>query len=208
MAFQLWFLRDLIIIVAFTPILFYSLKLLKWWALPLLFALSFLIFIPNTLLTSLLWFSFGGILAITKTTIGYRKSIWGLIFLFFYLIISLYEQIYGGFYFESIQKVLILFGIVGIWFSYDYLVSYDFSLSEKKWLSVFSSFTFFIYLFHEPVLNIVRKLIVILFGKNSIGYLISYLMSPFLFVICMVLVGSYIKKIIPKIYSNLVGGRI
>ena len=209
LAFQLWFLRDLIIIIALTPLLYYFLRLLKWWALPLLFALSYLSITPESFLSSLFWFTLGGIFVFTKTSIEYRKSKWGLIILFLYLIVSLYEQIIGGgSYFESLQKVLILLGIVGIWFCYDTLVCNNFSLKDTKWLSIACSFTLFIYLFHEPTLNIVRKLIVIGIGKSSAGYLISYLISPYLLVFCAIVVGVILKRTIPRIYSNLVGGRI
>lgn len=208
MAFQLWFLRDLIVIIAITPVLFYVLKLFTWWALPVLFALSFISVTPDSLLSSLFWFSTGGVFSITKTLPEIRKSKIGLIILALYLLISLFEQINEDADFEYLQKCTILIGIIGVWFSYDFFVRENSSLKGTSHLSLFCSFTFFIYLYHEPTLNIVRKLIVIVLGKNSIGYLLSYLLSPFVFIVFAVFAGTILKKLIPKTYSGLVGGRI
>lgn len=209
LAFHLWFLRDLLMIVILSPILYYLFKSFKWWTLILLFVMSFFTIINSkSLSTSLLWFSFGSLFSITKTSIDFGRTIWGVVILFFYIIISLYEQIKGGFYFVYIQNILVVIGVVGVWLSYDYFIKRGFSLKENKLLSFYCSFTFFIYLVHEPSLNVVRKMIIIILEKNSIGYLTSYLLSPFIFVFFSVRVGILVKKMFPKIYSNLVGGRI
>jgi hypothetical protein len=90
---------------------------------------------------------------------------------------------------------------------YGVIVPQSFFLSSHKWLAKVCGFTFFIYLFHEPTLNIVRKLIVFVLGKNETGYLVSYLISPWIFVLFAVIVGMALKKYVPKIYSIAVGGR-
>lgn len=207
-AFHLWFIRDLIVIVALTPILYYLFGFLKWWLIPVLFFITLIPIIPASLFSSLFWFSLGAILSLTKANIDYKKSVLGIVILSLYLSFSLLELICGLIIPELALKLLIIFGIFGIWFSYDFMVSNGFSLKEHKWFSIASGFTFFIYLFHEPTLNIVRKVIVIFLGKNSMGYLISYLLSPFIFVLTMVYIGLLLKRFIPKIYFNLVGGRI
>jgi len=207
-AFHLWFIRDLIVIVALTPILYYLLGCLKWWLILMLFALTLISIVPSSLFSSLFWFSLGAIFSLTEANIDYKKSLLGILILSLYLSFSLLELISGFIIPEPILKLLIILGIVGIWFSYDFMVSNGFSLKEHQWFSIASGFTFFIYLFHEPTLNIVRKVIVAFLGKNSMGYLISYLLSPFIFVLTMVYIGLLLKRFIPKIYSNLVGGRI
>jgi hypothetical protein len=147
MAFHLWFIRDLIVIIAFTPLLFYFLKTLKWMAIPLLFVLTFVSIVPALLLSSLFWFASGGVFVLTKTSIDYKKSVWGIIIIALYLILSLLELIFGIHLPDSLQKLFIIIGIVGIWYSYNYFVSNNFSLREHKWLTLFTGFTFFIYLF-------------------------------------------------------------
>lgn len=209
MAFQLWFLRDLIFIVACSPILYYIIKYLRWWALALFFGLSLIPGIEElSIFSSVFWFVSGGILSFTNAPVVFNKTKWGCVVLTIYLFISLFEQIYGGGYFVHFQKILILMGIVGVWLCYDHLVNRKFSLKENKWLTMMCRFSFFIYVFHEPTINIVRKAIVILLGKNSVGYLLSYLLSPIIFSILAIAIGIYLKKLFPKSYSILVGGRI
>ena len=65
-AFQLWFLRDLIIIVALSPVLYYGLKVLKWWFVAILLVLSFT---GLGFLNSTFWFSFGGCVATSSFVI-------------------------------------------------------------------------------------------------------------------------------------------
>ena len=208
MAFQLWFLRDLIVIVAISPIIYFVIKYFRWWASCLFFCLSFVTVIePISLFSSIFWFVLGATLTFTNTPIEFNKTKWGWIILLIYLTISLFEQIYSWFYFSYLQNFLILTGILALWLCYDNIVGQKFSLKENKWLSIICSFTFFIYLFHEPTINIVRKLIVILLGQNSVGYLISYLTSPFIFILLAIVIGIFLKKRIPNFYSILVGGR-
>jgi hypothetical protein len=217
MAFQLWFLRDLIIIIAFTPLLYYFFKYTRFMGFLLIFSFSFVpvnnyitfdSIIPTSLYSSFLWFSFGGVVAVTKSSLTIKKPTIGILVFLIYIFVSILEHYYGFSNFLYFQKLIILSGIIGIWFVYDIVFKPSFNVSNYKWLEIACSFTFFIYLFHEPILNIVRKLIVILLGKNSLGYLISYLFSPILFAFIAILVGLEFRKRFPKIYSNLVGGRV
>lgn len=103
---------------------------------------------------------------------------------------------------------IIMLGIIGIWGLYDALVEKKFYLSHHKWLGIVCHFTFFIYLFHEPTLNVVRKLIVVIIGKNDVGYLVSYLLSPWIFIIVSISVAAFFKRHFVSIYKVCVGYRI
>ena len=70
-----------------------------------------------------------------------------------------------------------------------------------------SSFTFFIYLFHEPTLNIVRKLLIFPLGTSSLGFAINYLISPWVFAMLFIGLGWLLRKYMPKVYGVCVGGR-
>ncbi|MDR1653441.1 MAG: hypothetical protein LBS01_07335 [Prevotellaceae bacterium] len=108
---------------------------------------------------------------------------------------------------DYLQIPIIFLGILALWMLYDNFIPANFLLENHLWMSKICSFTFFIYLFHEPTLNIVRKLIVFVIGKNSMGYLVSYLVSPFIFMIAAVVIATILKKYLPKFYAILVGGR-
>ncbi len=58
-AFQLWFLRDLILIVATAPLWYYALRYLRWVFVAAAFALTYLK-IPHVPVVALFWFSLGG----------------------------------------------------------------------------------------------------------------------------------------------------
>lgn len=97
--------------------------------------------------------------------------------------------------------------VIAIWSIYDYIVNKDYSLKDSKFLFVACQYTFFIYLFHEPTINIFRKIIVAIIGKNSMGYLTSYLLSPWITIITLILIGSFLKKYLTKIYYVCTGNR-
>ena len=108
---------------------------------------------------------------------------------------------------EFVKIPIIILGLISVWGLYDMVLGKDFKLSEHRWLATACQITFFIYLFHEPTLNIVRKLIVVILGKNEYGYLISYLISPWIFTICFVFIGLQFRKYLPKVYNICTGGR-
>jgi hypothetical protein len=62
-------------------------------------------------------------------------------------------------------------------------------------------------LFHEPTLNIVRKVIAFILGKNEMAYLTSYLVSPWIFIVIAVIIGMILKKYVPKLSNIATGGR-
>ena len=108
---------------------------------------------------------------------------------------------------ESFRIPIIIMGIGTLWKAYDMVVDKYFILNGHRWLATACQFTFFIYLFHEPTLNIVRKLIVAVLGKNEIGYLTSYLLSPWIFMICAVFMGMAFRRFLPWVYRVGTGGR-
>lgn len=48
--------------------------------------------------------------------------------------------------------------------------------------------------FHEPTLNIIRKLLIIILGHSSIGFAVNYLISPWIFTLLFIIIGFYFKK--------------
>lgn len=207
-AFQLWFLRDLILIVATSPLWYLCLKHLKWGFVAVVFVLTYFD-VPHVPFYSLFWFVLGGQLTKVKIEMGgngrTKVAIFGL---FLFLIISIIQLFFPDIINWSLLRIpIILLGIIGAWGLYDVVFGKDFSLSRHQWFATACQFTFFIYLFHEPTLNIVRKLIVIVLGKNELGYLTSYLISPWIFTVCAVFAGLLFRKYLPRVYNVCTGGR-
>lgn len=166
--------------------------------------------VPHVPFYSLFWFVLGG--QFTKVKI----ELWGvngvinveLLALCLFIVLSIVELFFPDIVDWSLLRIpIILFGILGSWGLYDVVIKKEFSLSQHKWLGIACQFTFFIYLFHEPTLNIVRKLIVVVLGKNELGYLTSYLISPWIFTVCAVFTGLLFRKYLPRVYDVCTGGR-
>lgn len=209
-AFQLWFLRDLILIVATSPLWYLCLKHLKWGFVAVVFVLTYLD-VPHVPFYSLFWFVLGGQFTKVKVELGRGNGVINaeLLALCLFLVLSIVELFFPEIIDWRLMRIpIILLGIVGAWGLYDAVVGKNFSLSQHQWLATACHFTFFIYLFHEPTLNIVRKLIVVIIGKNAVGYLVSYLLSPWIFIIVSIPVAAFLKKHFVSIYKVCVGYRI
>lgn len=204
-AFQLWFLRDLILIVATSPLWCVLLKHLRWILVVTCFGLTYLHiqFIP---FFALFWFLFGGQLVQVKNKYGGASlTVFTIVVFLFLSVVQLFMP--DMIDWELVKIPIIILGLISIWGIYDMVLGKDFKLSEHRWLATACQFTFFIYLFHEPTLNIVRKLIVVVLGKNELGYLASYLISPWIFTVCAVFAGLLFRKYLPKVYNICTGGR-
>jgi surface polysaccharide O-acyltransferase-like enzyme len=205
-AFQLWFLRDLIILVLLSPIWYLLFKYLKGSWIIIVFILNY--FPVNYFpVYALFWFGLGGALKNIHSYKFNRKTD-GIVLLLLFLIIS-FIQLFSRdlIIWKYLETPIIILGVAAIWFTYDCIVSSKFSLQQHACLLKASSFTFFIYLFHVPALSIIRQLIVFGLGKNEAGYLVSYLTSPWIFMIVALMLGSIFKKYTPGIYGVVVGGR-
>ena len=204
-AFQLWFLRDLILIVATSPIWYLLLKHLRWIFVITSFGLTY-IQLPFVPFFALFWFLLGGQLVQVKN--GYGGASLTMLSIVTFLLLSIVQLFMPDMIgWELVNIPIIILGLISVWGIYDMVLGKDFKLSEHRWLATACQFTFFIYLFHEPTLNIVRKLIIVVLGKHEYGYLISYLIYPWIFTICFVIIGLQFRKYLPKVYHVCTGGR-
>lgn len=204
-AFQLWFLRDLIILVLFSPILFYARKYIKTITIIILFLITYCKSITSIIpVIPCFWFMFGDAIV---THLNKPKSISIICGILFFCGVVLQITYPDNKIILSLEIPIIILGIFFFWNCYDYLTKDSFSLKKHSVLNILTNFTFFIYLFHEPTLNIVRKIIVVIIGKSSIGFAISYLLSPWIFIVAAIAIGLLLKKKCSGIYSILVGGR-
>lgn len=204
-AFQLWFLRDLILIVATSPLWYLILKHLRWILVVTCLSLTYL-HIPFIPFYALFWFLLGGQLVQVKNKYGGASlTVFTIVVFLFLSVVQLFMP--DMIDWELVKIPIIILGLISIWGIYDMVLGKDFKLSEHRGLATACQFTFFIYLFHEPTLNIVRKLIVVVLGKNEFGYLASYLISPWIFAVCAVFAGLLFRKYLPRVYNVCTGGR-
>lgn len=132
-AFQLWFLRDLILIVATSPLWYLCLKHLKWGFVAVVFVLTYFD-VPHVPFYSLFWFVLGGQLTKVKIEMGgngrTKVAIFGL---FLFLIISIIQLFFPDIINWSLLRIpIILLGIIGAWGLYDVVFGKGFQPVETS----------------------------------------------------------------------------
>lgn len=200
-AFHLWFLRDLIIIVACSPLLFYMRKYMRGDVTCLFFLILSFAGITSVQFLSFFWFMAGDAFLgrMDKT----KSWGWPIVYVF----ICIAEMCWSPEWMSYLNVLSISIGILAVWSVYDLVLKGNFVLRNHRWLAMASSFTFFIYLFHEPTLNIVRKLLIFPLGTSSLGFAVNYLISPWVFALLFIGLGWLLRKYMPKVYGVCVGGR-
>jgi len=202
MAYHLWFLRDLIIVVALSPVLFYLRKYLKLWSLPVLIILYWQF--PYALFTyAMIWFVAGSLLLDKLERIP-RWAVFGLLAVFILLVLF---RLNFGYAWKYLNILEIAAGITGLWCLYDIIVPNDFRLRNAPALTLACQFTFFLYLYHEPLFHGILKLFPMLLGHNWLGYTLSFLLSPLIFLPIGIGIGYGLRKYLPALYSLITGGR-
>lgn len=209
--FQLWFLRDLIILVILSPLLYILIKNFKH--LPFLFLLLgwYLnvnyYFIVNE---ALLFFTAGATISLVKNKIlEFNFSSKYALFIFLWLAIALLNSILDYMVFENVEvknmlhKTGILVGIPAIWILYDFLKKKN---VESDKISEIYSFSFFIFAFHLPLITFVKK-ILFRFGNSELISFSIYLIAPIIVILISIFIGYLLKKFTCPFYEIITGGR-
>lgn len=212
-SYQLWFLRDLIVLTVLSPILFLTVQRLGVFFLAIIFPF-WLLTIDSIFLTSesLLFFCFGIFLCVKRNdlpTLRLSKHT-TLLFLFLWialLIVKTTLQIY----LEEQTMVLILhklsicIGVVAMWSLYDSV--YPKIESKLQKLLPLFGFSFFIYVFHEPLLTLVKKGLFVVLGKSSADHFLIYLICGPLVIATSLFVGYFLKTKLADFYNFTTGNR-
>lgn len=200
-AFQLWFIRDLLVMFLLTPILCYIAQK-KWW-LALIFALA------STLVYGwLVYFWIGITLGIRRCNIeSYCRDSWIVIVTgLAYFGYAFYNSLWGGCLHSALHTLINLMSIYFVWAAYDLLTKGKLVAKRGVWKYI-CGYSFFIYCFHEPALNIFKKLALALCGIDQLTIIVFYYLNPILMIITAVIAARLLKRFIPRAYAVLTGGR-
>lgn len=211
--YQLWFMRDLMVLVLLSPLFFFCITRSNWLILIPFFIFWFLnfdlLFITSG---SLLFFNTGAFLSLKKVNI--RKSNWNgnfyilpiiWIFIIFFKILVPYCGDDNSYLVVFLDKISVLIGVFSIWILYD-LWSKKNEISKLKIYCLFE-FTFFIYVSHEPILTIYKKVLYYCLGKTENTSFFIYIIAPILTVFSAVLTGYFLKRYFSKFYFFVTGDR-
>lgn len=204
-AFQLWFLRDLIVILLFIPLIWLITTLN--WKISVLLAIGSTVFYPW-----LSYFWLGFVLAYNGINIQptnyprFTIFISLSIYIIFGIFITIHPLNSEFLYSKFLYFIVNLIGLYAIWSTYD-IVSKGEIISNIGLWKYICGFSFFIYCFHEPAFNVIKKLSLSTFGTSEISLIILYLVNPLIMVGTAICVAQLLRKIAPAIYGILTGGR-
>lgn len=202
--YQFWFIRDLFFLVLIIPFLNFILKRTPILFLLLLFV-NLVYFKMDLLffqLQSVFYFSIGLFLALnanklTKISFSIDYKWVGL----FWVLCCFFIP---NAIFEYVVPFTIFIGIIFIWKLYDAINQEN---RVFKYFYNYSYYSFFLFAFHEPLQVSLKKIGFAILGKNEIASLILYFIIPIIVFLIAVNVGMFLKKISPKFYGILTGGR-
>lgn len=199
-AFQLWFLRDLFIMLIFTPILWWIAR--RQWIVALIMALCSTIVYPW-----LIYFWLGIIIAIQKWNIeNYRRPKWtvpvgSIIFVGYAVYLAL-----GNKSLYYIEIPVNLLGLYLLWSLYDVFARGKCPANRELWKYI-CGYSFFIYCFHEPAFNIIKKLTLTICGTSEPILIFFYFLNPWIMIVAAIAVAKLLQCLMPRTYSILTGGR-
>lgn len=211
-AFQLWFIRDLIVVIVFTPVIYLILRQAVrnvYGIVGFLILEILLIYLSSYIhyFSAAFWFIAGGFIAMhpsVKPSYKTQTSWKVLILILIALAIIIWNTITQHYIFKWIIPFL---GICALWFGFDILCQKRTNiLSSNKKLNFLCAYPFFVYLIHEPLLNILKKF-PLLFSKSELCLIVAYIVIPPIFYICGALIGKRLKHITPRLYNIFTGGR-
>lgn len=199
-AFQLWFLRDLLVMVAFTPLWWWLAQKGKWIAIALALASVFVY-------PWLVYYWLGIIIAVHRWNIEHypHSPIATAACIIIYFGVS-WMHTTGLHVSGWINALSNLAGLYALWHLYDLLVK-GHAIAHKGIWKYLCGYSFFIYCFHEPAFNIIKKLPVAILGNSPAVLTLFYLVNPWIMVVVAVLVAQLLQKVVPGLYKILTGGR-
>jgi len=210
---QLWFVRDLILLTILSPVVYWLIRVLNFIPVGILFvAWIFDVDFTVPASVSLLFFVVGAYLSIKKDTLlltDFSKRYLPFTVLWLALVLCRTILLYLNFENQVVLTILlksfIVIGLLAAWSLYDFLF-YKKDLSKISIYSVFS-FSFFIFVFHIPILNVFKRGLFYFLGKEEFASLIIYITAPVITISLGILIGYYLKRYVPSFYGIITGGR-
>lgn len=207
--YQFWFIRDLIVTVILSPIIYLILRYAKLIGLLFLagcYIVKIQIPIAGINSLSIFFFALGAYFAIYNNNFVdiLRKHFTKIAFA--YLAIAIIQYILKNYdFYLYIHNFFIIIGVALIFASVSYLL-------EKNKIGMIPSFiadsNFFIYGYHGITIFFIIKCMAKVFHPNSdMAIVLFYIGSPIIVVTIGVILYNIIKKILPKFTSIIIGGR-
>ena len=205
--FHLWFLRDLIVFMAISPLLWLISK--RSWIAAIVLSI-----VLNHWMSWVFWFWLGLTIRVNNWNIEkFPKGNWVLVLTG---VIYIGSAVLAGM--DMDKMIPSCFGVIGlvkqlaciyfVWIIFDKMAQGR-CLSEQGLWRHICGYSFFIYCFHEPAFNIIKKLGVVVLGSSEPMLILLYLINPLIMVAIAIIIAKTmlnIKPLVP-VYKFLTGGR-
>lgn len=206
-AYQFWFIRDLIALVIISPAIYLLIRLvpkaLLFFALINWVTGALPLYIPSA--EAILFFSFGAFLGNKSQNIFHLDNYGGLALILYFFTSVLDTLSIGQPLNIYIHKTSILLGILCALFSTKFILQKE---KLKNAILRLSEASFFVYAIHEPMLTIFKKISYkALTPESSISIILLYFTIPTITIIFAVIAYQQLVKIAPRFVSTITGGR-
>lgn len=205
-AYQFWYVRDLMVLIVISPVLYF---LLKYCAAPFLAGVIFwwwgsgLWMSPVFSRESLLFFSIGGFFAIRQINPISLDKFAGATLV--YLPLSIWDALAHQGPSSPIHKIAELFGIAFVFCATKYVHRYP---ACRRTLLTLSSASFFVFAAHEPLLTILRKVSFHFCSPaNSSAILFFYFANSTAVIVLCTMTYYLCRRAAPQLTSLMTGGR-
>ena len=215
-SYQLWFIRVLLIYNLAYPALRWCVmhRIAKW----IFFSIAVLLWLATAGFVliegeGLLFFSMGIWMQKTNFNIDtpnkwLQPKYWAVAFIGLSLLKTLlaFQINFNGvaYLLLVLHKLVVLSGLICAWYGCNALVKFCMS---KQWFVWLSAFSFMIYALHAPLIVYATKAAFMQIN-HWYGYrMLTFIALPLLLVALSILFGSLLRKLLPKVYSFVTGGR-
>ncbi len=206
-AFHMWYVRDLILIVLLSPLIYFFITRVNSVLFIVIILATVIFQIFNFLSWGIFWFAIGSYFSIKKIALFNSINKKDGIMLFILYILSIIFVLFFNIPISvpssglNYSALILLPGVVGLWRITD-LINID------KFNSVtILKYTFFIYCFHVPLLNLIKKAFYPFIFNNVFGLVIGYLFSPIATIFILITLARFLKNKLPHSYSIITGNR-
>lgn len=208
--FQFWYIRDLIVVVIFSPLIYLAIKKCKIYFIILLALLWYLKIWPNAVgfsSTAFLYFSIGAYFAINKINIvTYLKPYRNFIITFYMIILT--TSILLHIYNVAFANYIHLIGMFTGCFAFITLTSIGIENNVIKENKFLTENAFFIYAIHGmPIALLVKLYVTRMQSMSEIKMIAGYLIIPIIITIIGILTHQLLRKLFPRFTNIITGGR-
>jgi len=206
----LWYLRDLMVVMVLSPVLYYLFKYTKIYGLAILFICYISLIgvkVPGFSTTALFFFGAGAFFNLnqidtTQFTLKYKRAIY-ILAIILWIIVTRYDghNTYIG---NIVYPFYIIIGSLAMF-------NLATTCVKNCWVfpKLLTQSTFFIYLSHTIIITgTCRSVTAKIFGENNpFSLSIAYFLSPLLAIAICVIIYWLLKRFLPKVCAVLTGER-